>query len=225
MATIEEEARQSRQAAQEMTGETYIPRSTAEYIQMQRDAKRKDAHERSRKMTHQVVPVVGKNKETGEVEYGDSCLYTATDNYGDARYRQASNRVFAGNPEKHGFKRIKVSEVQPGDIVQRGGYNEITRAYEPTHGMVFDGYSSDGKPLFNYSRGGNDPNGPSDIQLHSPYQHEAMDDYFYRAYRFVGTPEDENRWAQEYRSKYPVQKIQASPLDAPGQGHYKIEKR
>lgn len=225
MATLEEEILQSRKAADEITGEEYVPKSTAEYIAMQRESARKAAHLRSTKMTHQVVPVIGKNKTTGETEYGDSCLYTATDNYGDERYRQASNRVFANKPEKYGFKRIKVADAMPGDIIQRGGYDDMTGQYSPGHGMVFDGYDKDGQPLFNYSRGGNDPNGPSDIRLHHPFQHEPMDDYFYRAYRFVGTPEDEIRWAQEYRAKYPAQKIQATPLDAQGQGHYKIEKR
>ena len=181
------------------------PKNTEEYINRQREAARIAAHENSLNQKHQVVPIMG--VVNGNPIYGDSCLYTALDNYGDGRYRVAGNVQFANDPEKYGFIRVPVKEVLPGDVVQRGGYNDFDPGYVPTHGMIFDGYDENGKPLFNYSRGSHDPNGPSDIRTHSHYQTEPLDDFFYRAYRFVGLPEDAERWSGEYRERYPARAI------------------
>lgn len=224
MASIEEEMRQSRKAAEEIGRGDKEPRSTEEYIQRKRDEAREAAHKRSYTRERQVLPIL--EKVNGVPKYGGGCLYTATDNYGDARYRVAGNDRFDKFPGKYGFKAISVKDVLPGDIVQRGSYDELTGKFSLGHGLIFDGYDKDGYPLFNYSQGQNlDPNGPSDIKRHSRFMNEPMDEYFYRAYRFVGTPEDEIRWAQEYRNTHPVNSIPSSPLEKPGNGHYKIEKR
>lgn len=219
MATIEEERQQSLQAANDLA--TPPPRSTEEYIQMQRDAMRKAAHEKSLSRTEASIPII--KRENGKTVYGNACLYTATDNYGKA-YKQADNNVFASDPGKYGFRVIKVNELQPGDIVQRGAYDDLTGKFKYGHAMIFDGYDENGRPLFNYSAGTDNPEMPNDLRKHNKYLSEELDDYFYRGYRFVGTPEDETRWSQEYRNTHPVNSIPSSPLERPGHGHYRIEK-
>ena len=225
MISIEEEMRKSRQAAEEMIGGEYVPRSTEEYIQMQRDAARKNVHKRSQTENFHVRPRLGGLDMNGNQRYGWACLYSATGLYGKP-YRIAGNQQFASSPEQFGFKRVSASEVQPGDIVQYGVYDGQGN-YWPSHGMIYDS-DDNGIPRFNYSKGYTnvEDGDPKAIVHGGRYADEPLSDKgSYRVYRFVGTPEDEIRWAQEYMSKYPVQKIPATPLDAPGQGHYKIEKR
>lgn len=132
---------------------------------------------------------------------GASCIYTATDNYGN-QYRVASNRAFEANDVANGFLRIPMSDVEPGDIVQSKapGLNGV-----PGHGMILDSIDwydgglgvGRGDPTFNYSNGGDDENA---IVRGGHYTDKDTfrDDNWFNAFRFVGTPADSLRWKNEY---------------------------
>lgn len=228
MINLEKEIRQSRQAAEDITKPT--PSNTEEYIQAQRDALRNQVLERSRTENFHVRPILGYDQE-GKPYYTTpeynawACLYSATNLYGKP-YRQASNKLFAGSPEKYGFKRVSSSEILPGDIVQYGVYDEEGR-YWPAHGMIYDHTGADNYPRFNYSSGNWDaPDGsPSQTKHKAKYADEELSDKgSWRVYRFVGKPEDELRWAQEWRDTHPVTKIQANPLDVQVHEHHSADK-
>lgn len=132
------------------------------------------------------------NSENGQVvntvyapTNGPSCMYTATDNYGE-QYLQPSTNVFMEQVGRNGFRQIPIGNVKKGDIV----------IYTPNkglnHGMIFDGYDEQGNKLYNYSDGGSDSNA---IKKHAKYP--TTDDML-RAYEFVGTTEDSARWINEY---------------------------
>lgn len=122
---------------------------------------------------------------------GPSCIATATDNYGD-KYYVSGNQTFKANPGKYGFVEIPLSELKRGDLVQ-----SIANGI-PVHAMIFDGYDSEGYPLFNYSNGGSDT---KSIRKHSAYffpKDDAFDENYAKAYRFVGNSDDNERWEREY---------------------------
>ena len=131
------------------------------------------------------VPIV-QYDEYGLPEYGPSCIYTATDNYGK-KYRCAGNKEFYSNSNKYGFTKIPLKDVKPGDIVQD---NQV-------HSLIFDSYDPDGNMLFNYSDGGESA---WSIRKRVPYFNPG---YLQTrpniiAYRFVGTDEDNDRWSREW---------------------------
>lgn len=183
------------------------------YLASQADAKRLAAHEKSLNRTLPSTPILRYEELVDSITsekkrvpvYGPSCIYTALDNYGNA-YKVAGNEEFMSNPGKYGFQVIPLTELLPGDIVQSGGIS-YEGDYVPTHGMIFDGYDDEGYPLFNYSNGTADPEDSGGIRKHKryPVYTEAGPDYsisdlYNRAYRFVGTPEDQARWKGEYKN-------------------------
>ncbi len=180
------------------------PRSVEEYVQQQRDSVRNAALENSRVRKYPKVPVM--EIIDGKPKYGLSCLYTALDNYG-TQYLVAGNKQFASSPQKYGFKRIQKSELLPGDVVQdvahRYIWSDETQSWQeveayPAHGMIFNGYNDDGIPTYNYSDGSQDPQDTNAIVTGGRYpSYDAM------YYRFVGLPEDLDRWNREYWEKYP----------------------
>ena len=103
--------------------------------------------------------------------YGNSCIYTATDNYG-SRSRVSGNETFAADPSKYGFKEVSEENMQPGDLVQdwEDGY--------PFHALIFDSYREDGTPLFNYSSGGSDS---ESYKVKKPYPMKKK-----KVYRYIG---------------------------------------
>lgn len=113
-----------------------------------------------------------------------SCIYTATDNYGE-QYLQPSTVVFMQQAGKNGFREIPIGDVKKGDIVIRSKNGQ-------NHGMLFDGYDAQGRRLYNHSNGGHTAEA---IRKHAKYP--ATDDML-RAYEFVGTAKDSARWISEY---------------------------
>lgn len=234
MASIEEEMRQSRQAAEDITRPK--PSTSEEYLQAKRDSVRNSVLERSRKENFHIRPVMGRdqygnplyyNENTGEPAW--ACLYSASGLYGK-NHRVAGNKAFHSNPEKYGFKMVDVSEVLPGDIVQYGIYG-WGGEWVPTHGMIYDHTDENGMARFNYTSG--DPtieDGQPDAMRRSGiYDRESpylTKDGLYRVYRFVGTPEDVNQWNLEYRNanRNQVTRVPATPVDGPVQVHHNTEK-
>ena len=116
---------------------------------------------------------------------GNSCIYTATDNYGK-KYRCASNEKFYNlNDYERGFKQIDVNELQPGDLVMDG----------KGHMLTFDSYDKDGTMLFNYSNGGDHP---ESIKIKNRYTGRKRDDDNLTYYRFIGDQKDNDQWKKEY---------------------------
>lgn len=121
---------------------------------------------------------------------GLSCIYTATDNYGN-KYRVVGNQTFLQDPERYGFMQIPFSEAKPGDIVQD--------AYpEPFHAMILDSVDDNGVHLYNYSSGGTSPD---DIKKDALYYPDEDNEARRNAFRFVGTPADSLRWKKEFNGQ------------------------
>lgn len=122
---------------------------------------------------------------------GPSCMYTTTDNFGK-QYLVPGTQTFVANPQKYGFKQIDTKNRKEGDVQIEVNSNNV-----PVHGMIFDGYDKNNKPLFNYSSGGMDSRS---IKKHAKYP-IALGDRI-DTYRFVGTPADSVRWTNEYNKLY-----------------------
>lgn len=131
------------------------------------------------------LPTIGEEKYSPTVD-GKSCMATASGVY----CKNASgNQTFKATPDKYGFRKIPESEMLPGDLVQYYSSKGI-----PEHALIFDSLDEDGKPLYNYSNGGNDP---QSIKIRGRYPTGKKD-----VYRFVGDSADSTKWRQEYRNKY-----------------------
>ena len=123
---------------------------------------------------------------------GNSCIYTATDNYGK-QYRVSGNKTFAENPNKYGFIKINTEDRKPGDLQQViDMYNE-----EPVHMMIFNGINSEENPTYNYSDGGHNKNSIKKNAKYPINNNRRID-----TYRFVGTPADSVKWTNEYNKLY-----------------------
>ena len=134
---------------------------------------------------------------------GASCIYTATDNYGN-KYRVSGNRSFRSSPEKYGFIEINLNDIKPGDIIQDFSVNG-----SPTHAITFMGYNDEGTALYNYSSGDHTKGA---IRKNKKYPFYTMygdelhlnneDNIDLRtyaaAYRFIGTQEDNDIWNGAY---------------------------
>lgn len=131
-----------------------------------------------------------KNRRYDQLVPGSSCVYTFTDNYGK-KYRCPSNYKFARtSDEDRGFVQIPLSEVKPGDGI-------MDRQH---HMMMFDSFTKDGTPLFNYSSGGDTENS---IKIKRKYHPGVpFTSNTYSAYRFVGDQEDNAQWNAEYNQYY-----------------------
>lgn len=136
---------------------------------------------------------------------GDSCIYTATDNYGK-KYRVSGNQSFRANPAKYGFKEINLNDIKPGDIIQDFSFRDNT----PHHAITFIGYDDNNKALFNYSKGGSTE---EDIVKNGHYPFYWDDEigkvhfdsknndklrHTAAAYRFIGTEDDNKQWEEQY---------------------------
>ncbi len=131
---------------------------------------------------------------------GASCIYTATDNYGND-YLVSGNQSFASNPAKYGFKKIKRTNIQPGDLVQ-----DVSQGY-PSHAMIYNGKNEFGVDTFNYSRGGDSE---GDIVKGGTYKQNVPLDVF----RFVGTAKDSARFNMDYDKLY-NKKVMGGKLNKP----------
>ena len=156
---------------------------------------------------------------------GDSCIYTATDNYGK-KYRVSGNQSFRANPAKYGFKEINLNDIKPGDIIQDFSFRDNT----PHHAITFIGYDDNNKALFNYSKGGSTE---EDIVKNGHYPFYWDDEigkvhfdsknndklrHTAAAYRFIGTEDDNKLWNENYNkersnwSKKVVEELKHVPI-------------
>lgn len=127
-----------------------------------------------------------RNAKYEPVIIGNNCIYTALDNYGD-KYKVSGNLSFLADPAKYGFKEIDAKDVKPGDLVQ----------YNKAHMMLFDSYDENGIPLYNYSS--SRTRKAADIKKKHPYKkHNIKDNPEYKAFTFIGLPEDIELWNSNY---------------------------
>ena len=158
------------------------------YKQAKRDSIINAAVNKAIARTHGVTPMI--NGEPGE-----SCLYTATDNYG-RQYRVAGNQTFLANPQNYGFEvNGPVENTRVGDLYQMFDYTK--NGLVPTHMTLITGYGNNGEPLVTYSRGDayEDIYGDDYVKNRNLWQMPA-----YETYRFIGTPSDNARWENEFRA-------------------------
>ena len=133
------------------------------------------------------------NKKYNPLMPGNSCIYTATDNYSQdgINRRVSGNLTFNDDPSKYGFVSTTKENLLPGDLVQ-----EIIG--DDRHMLMFDSYDESGKPLFNYSSS----QSYTDDDLRKKARYPLGGDEFIKYYTFVGTPEDKDRWTKEYFEEY-----------------------
>ena len=96
------------------------------------------------------------------------------------------NSTFMSDPLKYGFKEISYEDKEPGDLIQYMDDNK------PHHAMIFNGYNEDGEARFNYSNGGDK------YKVNGRFLGPLFD---YKAYRYVGTPQDSINWFNEYNNQ------------------------
>ena len=167
------------------------------YKEIQRQAIRDAAIRKAVTRTEGIAPIINGKP-------GQSCIYTATDNYG-RKYRVAGNQTFAANPEKYGFiVNGPVENARPGDL-----YQLINEKGVPDHMNMITGNDDKKGLLVSYSSGyAGFPNmNRGDYKVNVPLWNKSG----YETYRFVGTPADNARWSQEWESLQGYPRI--SPID------------
>lgn len=172
----------------------HVNKTEEQFLKDKADAMRRWALYRSLTRTTGINPIY-----RGKEDYG--CIWTETDNYGE-QYRTMDNRTFRDNAAKIGFIPIPLSDVLPGDIVQRGYLQNPTNSssFIPRHALIFNRFDENGQPRYNHYTG--EPNGRGIIRkdaIYYPTTTYPFDENNYRAYRFVGAPEDLENWRREFR--------------------------
>jgi hypothetical protein len=188
-----------------------------EYYDFKINKARETAHANSLNRTSPSVPIIGYESDPNSGEritnYGGSCLYTALDNYYKSGYgkKVAGNQEFLGDPQSFGFEPLKENEKSlPGYVVQIFNIKNV-----PTHAMIYDSTDGNGD-RFNYSDGGSYNNA---MKKRGYY---PLDGSTIMYYKYVGTPEEQKKWENEYVEKKkewfrknPVNSIKRPPLDIP----------
>lgn len=138
---------------------------------------------------------------TPELCEGPTCIYTTTGNFGK-QYQVAGNRSFRGNPAKYGFVEIGINEIKPGDVIQDFSKGDGI----PTHALMFVGFDSNGKALYNYSDGRHNESAIQkdayypfiNSSVHLTNQNSDKLKHAIAAYRFIGNEEDNINWNSDY---------------------------
>lgn len=170
------------------------------YKEIQRQAIRDAAIQKALTRTEGVAPII--NGEPGQ-----SCIYTVTDNFGK-KYRVAGNQTFYANPEKYGFV-----VNGPLENAREGDLHQLFQHGVPHHMNMITGRDDKGNLLVSYSSGyAGFPNmSRGDYKANVP----IWDEQGYETYRFVGTPEDNAKWEQEFNTLqgYPAAIPVTEPLN------------
>ena len=204
-------------AERRKVGDHYL--TLEQYKELQRDTIRQAAVQKALTRNKGVAPII-------DGQPASSCIYTFTDNYG-RKYQVAGTQTFAANPEKYGFEVAgPVKEGMEGNM-----YLQLNEFGVPYHATMITGYTDKGEPLLTYSSGhaGGSPGGPIPRESwNSPdetYEHylerynrtnSPEADYHkntkvwrspqYETYRFIGTPDDNIAWEEQYNQ------YQAAPV-------------
>ena len=121
-------------------------------------------------------------RKTGEMA---NCIKSLSECYPHGL--PTGNSTFMADPLKYGFQEISFDEKQPGDLIQHINNGK------PSHAMIFNGYDENDKPRFNYS------NGFDEYKVNGKY-YSFLPFINYKAYRYVGTPQDSINWINEYNN-------------------------
>lgn len=167
-----------------------------------------DPHNPSMSYPSAALGVFGMSDDTRNYIFGNdnkrrTCLYTASSQYNDTPV--ASNRQFAANPEKYGFKEVDVKDAGVGDIVQFWENGKV-----PHHATVYTGNTPEGEPLISYSNGNTEayrewkyPNGEYEVRGNiiknrnisdGPVQDLGTQHY----YRYIGSPQKHEQIERRY---------------------------
>lgn len=119
---------------------------------------------------------------------GPGCVATSMDNYDKDCI---SNKEFAKNPGKYGFKKIDNRDIKPGDILQFARNHMLMANTSSTN--------SDGSLTNPLNMRYSGSNGYDAVRKGSRYPAKWED---IEAYRFVGDKADSLQWKKEYRERY-----------------------
>lgn len=176
-------------AERRKVGDHYL--TLEQYKELQRDTIRQAAVQKALTRNEGVAPMINGKPAS-------SCIYTFTDNYG-RKYQVAGTQTFAANPEKYGFEVAgPVAEGMEGNM-----YLMIDENGKPYHANMITGYDTEGNPLVTYSQGHAGVNAPAkDYHKNSKLWFHPG----YETYRFIGTPDDNIAWEEQYNQ------YQAAPI-------------
>ena len=156
-------------------------------------------------------------KIAGKEETPLTCIYTTTNQYGDEGAKVPGNITFKNNPRKYGFEPIpmNIDSIGKGDLIQFAP----SKKNDPIHaGMVTGTYKDEFNdrelPTLTYSRGGTGittqtDEGTKPTMVHNRPWGEIVEKKDYRyptAYRYVGSPQKQQEWTNEYNNKYGTQR-------------------
>lgn len=144
-----------------------------------------------------------------------TCIYSVTTKYGDKGAIVPGNITFAGNPTNYGFKQIpmNIDSIGKGDLVQftpRG--TDIPGHAAMITGDYYDVSNKRSLPFVSYSRGGTgaetNVNGKmKPTMVHGKPLHELIQESGKPSvYRYVGSPQKQQEWIDEYNKKYGTQR-------------------
>ena len=168
-------------------GDHYL--TLEQYKELQRDTIRQAALQKALTRTSGVAPIINGKPDS-------SCIYTFTDNYGK-KYQVAGTQTFAANPQKYGFE-----VAGPVDRGMEGNmYLMLDENGRPHHANMITGYDAEGNPLVTYSQGHAGVNPPEkDYHKNRPLWYHPG----YETYRFIGTPDDNALWEQQFNELQPA---------------------
>lgn len=156
-------------------------------------------------------------KIAGKEETPLTCIYTTTSQYGDEGAKVPGNITFKNNPRKYGFEPIpmNIDSIGKGDLIQFAP----SKKKDPIHaGMVTGTYKDEFNdrelPTLTYSRGGTGittqtDEGNKPTMVHNRPWGEIVEKKDYRyptAYRYIGSPQKQQEWTNEYNTKYGTQR-------------------
>lgn len=168
-------------------GDRYL--TLEQYKELQRDTIRQAALQKALARTEGVAPIINGKPDS-------SCIYTFTDNYG-RKYQVAGTQTFAANPQKYGFEVAgPVTKGMEGNM-----YLMLDENGRPYHANMITGYDAEGNPLVTYSQGHAGVNPPEkDYHKNRPLWYHPG----YETYRFIGTPDDNALWEQQFNELQPA---------------------
>ena len=145
-------------------------------------------------------------RELPYTKVSPNCIATATDNFGGPV--AISNIEFAQNPGKYGFKEVPYDtfdNLPDGALIQ--DHNIEGNPNVPGHMVMLVGRTEDGTPLYSWSSGKTDSRSMHGANPHYPFVKPG------KAFVFIGTPEQNAQWQQEYEFKHPRKEQKGGTLN------------
>ena len=133
----------------------------------------------------------------------ETCIYTATSQFNDRGAKVSGNKTFRRNPDRFGFEEIPIDSVAEGDLVQFSD-----ERLGPHHSVLMTGRTFKGEPTLSYSNGNSVPytvyEGDTIPTMKKNERLSSLSDALGTptAFRYIGSPQKQMEWKQQYFSKY-----------------------